>query len=38
MWKEISAKERMYWDRMAEKEKERYVAEKEVYDGPVSFY
>jgi hypothetical protein len=34
MWKEISAKERMYWDRMAEKEKERYVAEKEVYDGP----
>jgi len=38
MWKEISPEERMYWDEMAAREKERYQAEIEVYDGPVSVY
>lgn len=36
MWKEISPEERTYWDGMAAREKERYQAEIEVYDGPVS--
>jgi hypothetical protein len=38
MWKGLGLDEKLYWDNMAEREKERYRAEKEVYDGPVSLY
>ena len=37
MWKALSAEDRLHWDNEAAKEKQRYLAEKEVYTGPVSF-
>jgi len=36
MWKSISAEDRLHWDNEAAKEKQRYLAEKKVYTGPVS--
>ena len=36
MWKTLSAEDRLHWDNEAAKEKQRYLAEKEVYTGPVS--
>ena len=35
-WKSLSAEDRLHWDNEAAKEKQRYLAEKEVYTGPVS--
>lgn len=34
MWKTLSAEDRLHWDNEAAKEKQRYLAEKEVYTGP----
>jgi hypothetical protein len=36
LWKKISDEERAFWDKEAEKEKRRYIIEKESYTGPVS--
>ena len=37
IWKTLSNKERAYWDQEADKEKQRYIIEKESYTGPVSY-
>jgi hypothetical protein len=34
IWRNISAKERAYWDEVAAQDKERYLAQKEAYKGP----
>jgi len=36
LWRKLSAHERIHWDVEAAKEKKRYLAEKELYTGPVS--
>jgi len=37
LWRKLPAEDRRHWDEEALKEKKRYVAEKEVYTGPVSY-
>lgn len=37
LWRNLSAQDRLHWDKEAAKEKERYTAEKELYKGPVSY-
>ena len=34
MWRNLSPEARLYWDQQAEKEKERYSREKQLYTGP----
>jgi hypothetical protein len=34
LWKSLSTTERAYWDGVADKDKVRYMNEKEVYTGP----
>jgi HMG (high mobility group) box len=34
MWKNLSAEERAMWDDVAAKDKQRYMVEKAMYNGP----
>eukprot|EP00543_Licmophora_paradoxa_P003446 CAMPEP_0202448528 /NCGR_PEP_ID=MMETSP1360-20130828/7347_1 /ASSEMBLY_ACC=CAM_ASM_000848 /TAXON_ID=515479 /ORGANISM="Licmophora paradoxa, Strain CCMP2313" /LENGTH=338 /DNA_ID=CAMNT_0049066155 /DNA_START=576 /DNA_END=1592 /DNA_ORIENTATION=+ len=34
MWRNLSTEDRAYWDDVAEKDKQRYMAEKATYAGP----
>jgi hypothetical protein len=36
LWRNLPAEERSHWNKEAAKEKKRYIAEKELYTGPVS--
>lgn len=36
LWRNLAKEDRLHWDKEAAKEKLRYIAEKELYKGPVS--
>lgn len=36
LWRNLAKEDRLHWDQEAAKEKKRYIAEKELYKGPVS--